>query len=167
MDFQQFLQSPGGSPLLYGKVYGMSFGLPWQQVRSILPAHCDSWGILCLDVFYGCVLMGQASPPSCFPGLSSLLFTLAPPLAQRDTTGFTRVIWNASPSDEVSHLLEAFHGSEGIGTKLWVAGGWLSPAKSAQVEKMHVFVSLHIFYILTVTSLSPVNIFLFLLDFSG
>ena len=46
MDFQQFLQSPGGSPLLYGKVYGMSFGLPWQQVRSILPAHCDSWGIL-------------------------------------------------------------------------------------------------------------------------
>ena len=46
------------SALLYGEVYGMPFGLPWQQVGSISLAHCDSWEILCLDVFYGCVLVG-------------------------------------------------------------------------------------------------------------
>ena len=58
-------------------------------------------------------------------------------------------------------------GSERIGTELWVASCWLSPAKSAQMEKKHVFVSLQIFCILVVTSLSPVNIFLFLLNFGG
>ena len=36
----------------------MPFGFPWQQVGSISLAHCDSWEILCLDVFYGCVLVG-------------------------------------------------------------------------------------------------------------
>ena len=58
IDLYQVLQSPGESPLLYGEVYGMPFGLPWQQVGSISLAHCDSWEILCLDVFYGCVLVG-------------------------------------------------------------------------------------------------------------
>lgn len=73
-----------------------------------------------LQVFYDCVLMGQAFRLSRFPGLSSLLFTLAPPLAQLDTTGFTWVIWNASPSHEVSHLPLAVYNSERIRAKLWV-----------------------------------------------
>lgn len=65
---------------------------------------CDSWGDLCLSVVYDCVLMGSAFPPLHFPGLSSFLFTLAPPLAQLDATGFTGVISNGSQSHEVSHL---------------------------------------------------------------
>lgn len=68
-------------------------GSKWSALTSPL----DSRGGL-LRVVYDWVSMGQASPPSLFPALCSPLVPLAPHLAQLDTVGFTRVIWNAGPS---------------------------------------------------------------------
>lgn len=98
---------------------------------------------------------------NCFNGLglSTIPFSwlvysvyLGPTFGSAGCHGLHSIYLECKP---ITWGLPSLHGSFWIRTKLWVADGWLSPAKSVQVEKMHGFVTLHIFHILTDVSWSP------------